>query len=300
MRLCRDAGFRKVRLQGDTDFSQTTHLDRWNDDGVEFVFGMDAMANLVKIAKNLPYSVWKELKRKSKTVNKTKQTRAKRPKFKEQFVVEKKYQNKILEQEFVAEFDYRPAACRNSYRMVVLRKQVTVMKGPKKLFDESPYFFYITNLPKTVPPTKIVAEANSRCDQENIIAQGKAMGALSAPLNDLVSNWAYMVMAILAWNLKCWLSLSLKEAGNAKAGSHGLQYVPAADDADSGPDADERSASGLSVADVDAVGGDSFLSSRQREASSADLTCSLMKPKSGRFGIAAIFQQQRHDQCSIP
>ena len=311
VRLCRDAGFRKVRLRGDTDFSQTTHLDRWNDDGVEFVFGMDAMANLVKFAENLPDSVWKELKRKSKTVNKTKQTRAKRPKFKEQFVVEKEYQNKILEQEFVAEFDYRPTACRNSYRMLVLRKQVTVMKGQKKLFDESPYFFYITNLPKTVPPTKIVAEANSRCDQENIIAQGKAMGALSAPLNDLVSNWAYMVMAMQAWNLKCWFSLSLKEPGNAKARTRHreqkrklvrmdfntfrqqMMQIPA-----------QILASGRRLVyrllTCDAVGGDSFLSSRQREASSADLTRSLMKPKSGRFGIAATFQQQRHDQCSIP
>ena len=44
--LCRRAGFRRVLLRGDTDFSQTTQLDRWHDDGVEFVFGMDAMKNL--------------------------------------------------------------------------------------------------------------------------------------------------------------------------------------------------------------------------------------------------------------
>jgi len=101
--------------------------------------------------------------------------------------------------------------------MVVLRKQVKVMKGQQKLFDDTPYFFYITNLPKKMTPQKVVAESNSRCDQENIIAQGKARGALSAPLNDLVSNLAYMVMAMLAWNLKCWLSLSLRESGNAMA-----------------------------------------------------------------------------------
>lgn len=215
--LCREAGFRKVRLRGDTDFSQTTHLDRWHEDGVEFVFGMDAMPNLVKIAENLPDAAWKELKRKPKFKSKTKQTRAKRPNFKEQFVVKKKYQNKILEREFVAEFDYSPTACDHTYRMVVLRKQVKVMQGQQKLFDDSAYFFYITNLPKQVTPQKVLAEANSRCDQENIIAQGKAAGALTAPLNDLLSNWAYMVIAMLAWNLKCWLSLSIKEAGNAAA-----------------------------------------------------------------------------------
>lgn len=215
VKLCREAGFQKVRLRGDTDFSQTTHLDRWHDDGVEFVFGMDAAPNLVDIAENLPDSAWKELKRKSKSTNKTKKTRAKRPNFKEQFVVKKKYKNKKLEQEFVAEFDYRPTACKQTYRMIVLRKQVKVMQGQQKLFDDAPYFFYISNQSMKASPTKIVAEANSRCDQENIIAQGKAMGALAAPLNGLESNWAYMVMSTLAWNLKCWLSLSLKEAGNA-------------------------------------------------------------------------------------
>ncbi len=175
------------------------------------------MPNLVKIAENLPDSAWSELQRKPKTASTTKKTRAKRPNFKEQFVVEKEYENKILEQEFVAEFDYSPTACSHTYRMVVLRKQVKVMKGQKKLFDDSPYFFYITNLPKTVTPRKVVAESNRRCDQENIIAQGKAMGALAAPLNDLVSNWAYMVMAMLAWNLKCWLSLSIVEKGGPVA-----------------------------------------------------------------------------------
>ena len=41
------------------------------------------------------------------------------------------------------------------------------------------------------------------------------MDALAAPLHDVTSNGAYMVMAVLAWNLKRWLSLSLKLAGNA-------------------------------------------------------------------------------------
>ena len=31
--LCRDAGFRRITFRGDTDFSQTRHLDRWDADG---------------------------------------------------------------------------------------------------------------------------------------------------------------------------------------------------------------------------------------------------------------------------
>ena len=40
--LSRKAGFRRVRLRGDTDFSLTAHFDRWDADGVTFVFGYDA------------------------------------------------------------------------------------------------------------------------------------------------------------------------------------------------------------------------------------------------------------------
>ena len=177
-----------MRLRGDTDFSQTTYLDRWHDDGVEFVFGYGAAPNLVKIVENLDDSAWKPLKRKSKPKNKSGKTRSKRPNFKEAFVVEKEYQNQILEDEDVVEFEYRPTACSHTYRMVVLRKTIRTMKGQQFLFRDSKYFFYITNLSKqTMPTTRIVSESNSRCDQENIIAQGKAMGALAAPLHDLTT-----------------------------------------------------------------------------------------------------------------
>ena len=35
--------------------------------------------------------------------------------------------------------------------------------------------------------------------------------ALTAPVDNLVSNWAYMVMTGLAWNLKAWWALTLPE-----------------------------------------------------------------------------------------
>ena len=188
--ICRRAGFRKVRLRGDTDFSQTQHLDRWHDDGVEFIFGCDAAPNLVNKAENLDESAWKPLQRKAKYKNKSGKQRARRANHKEKFVVEKEYRNRILEEEAVAEFLYRPTACSHFYRMIVVRKTIRVMEGQKLLFQEPMYFFYITNIPIThIQSAGVVTEANLRCDQENIIAQGKEMGALAAPLHDLTSNW---------------------------------------------------------------------------------------------------------------
>ena len=211
--LCRSAGFRRIKLRGDTDFSQTARLDGWHEDDVEFVFGMDASPKLVGIADNLPESAWTELRRPEPTPGKT---RARRTNYKQEFVVAHAYTNKTLEQEWVAEFEYQPYKCRNIYRIVVLRKKVSVTAGEQKLFDDSPYFFYITNI-REASQAEIVFESNQRCDQENIHSQLKEMGALAAPLDSLNSNWAYMIMATLAWNLKAWLGMSLDETGKPEA-----------------------------------------------------------------------------------
>ena len=52
--LCRPARFRRITFRGDTDFTQTRRLDRWGQDGVRFVFGSDARANLMGLAERLP------------------------------------------------------------------------------------------------------------------------------------------------------------------------------------------------------------------------------------------------------
>ena len=68
-------------------------------------------------------------------------------------------------------------------------------------------FFYLTNR-WDLSVEKIVGLANGRCDQENVIEQLKnGVKAMRMPVDDLVSNWAYMVMAALAWNLKAWYGL---------------------------------------------------------------------------------------------
>lgn len=107
----------------------------------------------------------------------------------------------------MAEFDYRPTHCRKTYRMVVVRKNLSVEKGEHRLFDEVRFFFYITN-DREMTAHEIVFFANDRCDQENVIGQLKTgVNALRMPTDDLESNWAYMVIAALAWNLKAWYGL---------------------------------------------------------------------------------------------
>ena len=197
--------FKKVWLRGDTDFSLTHNFDRW-DERVGFVFGYDAKPNLIAIADALPESSWKPLQRPARYEVKTAE-RNRPENVKEQVIKAREFKNIRLRSEEVAEFDYRPTVCGKTYRMVVLRKNLTVEKGEQRLFDEIRYFFYITN-DRAMTDQEVVFFANDRCNQENVIGQLKSgVNALRMPSDGLVSNWAYMVISALAWNLKAWYGL---------------------------------------------------------------------------------------------
>jgi hypothetical protein len=137
--------------------------------------------------------------------------RRKRPvNVKERIVVERRYRNIKLHSEHVAEFAYRPARCNRTYRVIVLRKTMSVEKGQLFLWEDIRYFFYITNI-KELSPSEVVYFCNDRCNQENLIEQLKnGLKAMRMPVGDLVSNWAYMVMASLAWILKAWFALLVR------------------------------------------------------------------------------------------
>ena len=165
--LLRDAGFRRILLRGDTDFSQTEHLDRWSRDGIVFQFAYDAAPNLKNRASAIPESEWSPLERPPKYMIKT-EPRARPDRVKEQIVVEREFENIRLVSEHVTEFEYRPTACRESYRMIVVRKNLSVEKGEKVLFDDVCYFFYITN-DRSSSVSEVVFSCNDRCNQENLI-----------------------------------------------------------------------------------------------------------------------------------
>jgi hypothetical protein len=211
LEVCFRGGFRRVLLRGDTDFSQTEHLDRWHaDERLRFIFGYDCHANLVEIAEKLVPRAWKKLERPPRYQVAT-QRRLRPDNVKDAVVKRRQFETLRLQSEEVAEFNYQPTACNQEYRMVVVRKNISKEKGELRLYDEVRYFFYITN-DWVSEAEEIVFSANDRCDQENVLAQ--LLGgcrALTAPVDNLESNWAYMVMTALAWDLKAWWALLLPE-----------------------------------------------------------------------------------------
>jgi hypothetical protein len=226
--LCRRAGFRTILLRGDTRIAENKDLDRWDDrvlprDGttiaetvdldswddagnIRFLFGYAAYDVLKARADALPEEAYSFLERPPRYAIKT-SPRQQPERVKPEIVRQRGFKTIHLLEEMIAEFDYRPVACKKSYRMIVLRKRLATDQGQLRLFEEYRYFFYITN-DRELSAEEVVFSANDRCDQENLIAQLKSgVHALTTPVDDLVSNWAYMVMASLAWSLKAWSAL---------------------------------------------------------------------------------------------
>jgi len=210
--LCRQAGFRKIVFRGDTAFSQSERLDGWDAEDITFYFGFQAAPNLEKIADNLPKKAWRKLLREPRYEVQT-EARRRPANVKQRIVRRREFKVLRLKNEDYAEFEYTPTACEQPYRMIVVRKNISHEEGQLRLFDETRYFFYITN-DWAICADDVVFEANDRCNQENLIAQlAGGVRALSAPVDNLYSNWAYMVATGLAWNLKVWWALCLPEEG---------------------------------------------------------------------------------------
>jgi hypothetical protein len=210
--LCREAGFQRITFRGDTDFSQTAHLDRWDGEGVRFIFGYDASAGLIRRAEALPEAAWTPLVRRPRYAIQT--APRQRPRnVKAATIVAREFTNLRLAAEAVAEFPYRPTVCETTYRMVVVRKNISVERGEHRLIDQIRYFFYITN-DRVTDAGEAVFFANDRCNQENLLDQLKhGVGAMRMPVDTLLSNGAYMVMTALAWTLKAWFALQLPDTG---------------------------------------------------------------------------------------
>ena len=208
--VCRKAGFARIMLRGDTAFTQTDHLDRWDEEGTEFVFGIAAHKNLAELADNLSEDQWKAVPREPRYDDSV-ESRARPTKVKDQIVEQRGYRNHKMKCEHYAEVAYKPYKCKKTYRLVIVRKVLHVTEQGR-LFEDYKYFFYINNLAsQSYSSTDVIYESNKRCNQENVLAQLGAARALNAPVDELVSNWAYMVMAALSWTLKAWIALSIPE-----------------------------------------------------------------------------------------
>ena len=83
---------------------------------------------MVEAAEEIPRDLYRELKRHAERIIKT-NPRQRPENVKERIVREKKYKVYRLKGEDVAEFFYRPGTCDREYRVVALRKNLSVERG---------------------------------------------------------------------------------------------------------------------------------------------------------------------------
>ena len=117
----------EITLRGDTDFTLSGELDRWDSQGIKFIFGMDAHPKVVQLAQALPATDWIPLERLARYEIAT-EPRCKPERIKEAIVRFKGYEKKV----------WWGRAWRSSttsrtnvgaYRLVVVRKNISVQKG---------------------------------------------------------------------------------------------------------------------------------------------------------------------------
>ena len=199
--------FETVHLRGDTDFSLTGHFDKW-DQRCTFIFGMDARNNLVIIANQIDESDWQPLEKRPTYQIKT-WPRQKPQNVKQQVVKKRRFTKVVTKAEDIIECEYQPGKCEKPYRLIILRKTLDVIKGEKTLCEKIRYFFYITN-DRNRSTQQMIHFYRNRSDHENDIDQLKnGVKALRPSSKTLLSNWALMVIASLAWDLKIWFGLLL-------------------------------------------------------------------------------------------
>jgi len=123
----------------------------------------------------------------------------------------REYLNEWIEYGEFSNFGHQSERCRCPYRIVKVRKHISVEKGQQLLLNYVEYFYYITNIIDR-SPQEVVELARKRCNHENRIAQLKSgIPALRMPCADFHANWAYMILAMIAWNLKPWLGLMMTD-----------------------------------------------------------------------------------------
>ncbi len=207
--LCRQAGFTDILLRGDTDFSLTTEFDRWDGDGVRFVFGYDARANLIETGRRRPRRPLPPAGRHRRARDSHQRPGPGPPMSKRPSCEPAAIRPSAPPQK---KWSSSPTGRSNAARIIAWSPCARTCRwsgATTSLFEEYRFFFYITN-DWNLTADEVVAEARSRCNQENLIAQLKSgVRALHAPVNTLVANWAYMTMASLAWSLKAWCALLL-------------------------------------------------------------------------------------------
>lgn len=200
--------FRRVIVRGDSAFYRKNLITLCEAHGADFALVMDGMEVLVKAAQALPERRFRPFDpHPAKRTCPRRARRRRRERTRQRRAQQRGYRTLHTTAVWVAEFRYRPTGLERDYRVIVKRQRVQEKRGQRVLFERYVYRFIITSI-EDMSAADVLRLAYGRCNQENTIEQLKhGLAALRMPTGELLANGAFMMAALIAWNLRAWLSL---------------------------------------------------------------------------------------------
>lgn len=198
--------FERVIIRGDSAYYLTKYLDEWSK-RVDFIFSVDSYKKYIEKAESIKNKGWNELLRAEKNIERDHG----HENVKERVIAERKFEQIKQRTEYVSEYRNQPSNSKKEYRMIVVRQLKEKLVGGLIEGDFYQYFQYITTL-EDEKSEELLDLIRKRFNHENKIEQlANGVHAFKMPAKEFDANWAYMVIAAMAWNMKCWLGLLMKE-----------------------------------------------------------------------------------------
>lgn len=200
--------FKRVVVRGDSAFAKGRIFDKCEEHGAFFAVVSPEQQNFHSLAENIDEEDWEEFRpRKHRIpIEDRPATRKRGPDVRRERTEARNKRDLRLQEQWIAEIPYQPARSKSTYRLIIRRQRIDEHKQGQ-LFEKWRYRYVLTNLPRSVSTREAVDMTYHRCDQEKVIEQLKnGVSAMSMPTGGFLANYAYLVCARLAHNLKAWLA----------------------------------------------------------------------------------------------
>lgn len=199
--------FEQVLVRGDSAFARQDIFDVCDENGLHFAMVSGAQQNFAALAESLDERCWRPFRGTEELRSHERKTRRRGRNLRRLRARRRGKRDLKLEKQWLAEIDYRPARSEKAYRLII-RKQRIEESEQGELFELWRYRYVLTNLPRTVSTEEAVRQTYRRCDQENVIEQLQSgVAAMRMPTGGFLANYAHLVCARLAHNLKSWLAM---------------------------------------------------------------------------------------------
>lgn len=201
------ARFERVLVRGDSAFARQDLFDTCEREGLYFAMVSAQHSNFEGLAEAVNEGEWTPFRAR---VDPRGSTRARRRRGKNVRRLRARQRGKRdlkLEKQWLTEIAYQPARSDKTYRLIIRRQRIEEsIQG--ELFELWRYRFVLTDLPKTMSTEAVVRETYGRCDQENVIEQLQhGVAAMRMPTCGFLANYAHLLCARIAHNLKAWLAM---------------------------------------------------------------------------------------------